>query len=319
MNSLLPFDLIDTPHAILDTPMRLTNENSILETIQSAATTRTPIDPRVKRRLSHYPSLVAGLLSDPEIRNLFGARDCSDLLSNDTAALNVLLLNFNVFSPILEERLLGNAEAVNQIYVHCQRSGYHGIKTLDELATLLRHDPNRTFNITREEEKFSVAKRLQGESEEYKYRSAGWAFFYLCSHLVDRDVSLDPELLRALQGEEEYLYRAAHLLRYRRDAAPFVWKPLIAKISSPRWVYHAMWADLAEGCEDEFFRILYHAPQWCCQLVDSWDIEDLTPDQLNFHYQAMMRAAHSHELIQELHQWNKAMVHRLALAFRQVG
>ena len=319
MNNLLPFDLIDTPFDILGTPMRTRIETLLLAQVQSAAITKTPLDSKVKKHLSHYPTLLADLLTDPSVSNVLGVKDRGDLLGNDTSALNALLLNYEELSPILEPRLLDNLEAVQQIYLHCWRTQMQGTKSMDELAEILREDPNRTLYVAKFTEKRELALKLQRESEDLKYRSPAWAFFYLSSHPIDHDLPLDRELLQVLQGDEEYLYRAAHLLKNRTEMRPLVWKPLVSKLSSPRWVYHAMSAGIAEGHEDEFYQILYRAPQWGCQLIASSEIEDVSVDELHFHYMAMNRAACNHELIQELHYWHKSMINKLALSFRQAS
>jgi hypothetical protein len=297
MNRLLPWNIVDTPEAIIRTELRTTHSRKLITRIFAHAGEGKPLDARLRQRVLHYPELLAELLTD----GVLSEKDRMEFAHHVPGALNALLENFEELAPRIESKMYHDLSAVEQIYWFVKGSGMEGSLRLADYASRLLVDPVRTFRITPLEDRAAVQRTLRERSETEKHTSAAWAHFYISSHVIDLDVPLPSELMLALKTSEEYSWLTARLM-FLRDAEPYVYAPLLAHIRTPRWAYHCLRDGLADGAEQSrLLDLLHHAPEWAAEYYTHK--EGMTEETLKTAYETIVGCSPQHPLIEELHVW----------------
>jgi hypothetical protein len=247
---LLPHNVWAVPQAVFDiSPMR---ERSLHNALKRRVEARLPIaeiDLRQLANFSHSAAefLLGGWLKPGEI---------DILLENPAHRFAVLLEDYDALAPSLEKPLETHPESVERLIVYFRKHERSGQHSEGYYLELLRGDPDRYLRVANNPPD-DVRDALLRETLDKRFVSPEHAYFFL--H-VNSLTTLDRGIAKALAKSEYHSYLAAkHLKNSGVPAA--VYNPIVSRLKTPRWLYHALRDGLVMESEGVIERLV-SSPAW---------------------------------------------------------
>jgi hypothetical protein len=296
----LPFGFWrDFPRTIFNTFSADLYLQSVVRELELATQAGKEVDPWVGKRLSWRPDLVARLLRG----GILPTKTAIEIMDSPEKRYHALIESYVDTAPFFEPKVLEDPESVEKLirWLRANRNIRPLMPKEEDYYPFLGKDPNRELRTLPREER-PDANALAPVAHKRRGESPGWA--HMAFMTADTPV-IDEVMFEQLGKSDEYCYQTA-LLAAKRSVAPSIWEGLTAKITSPRWAFHALRDDLvahgARGIPERvrLRRIVHSCPPWA---VLWWDTAGFARGTLEEMYKEAILLSGQHECIPDLVEW----------------
>jgi hypothetical protein len=317
-NQLLPYGVKGVPEHIMKAAGQYEVDRHLRGMIMTMIGLEQPLDTALRRRLAWRPALLGDLL-DTELVN---PEELHQIIRSPYQAMG-LVAHRPYFLPYFQSLILDTPETAEQLFFLRKRVGDEMGLDDQRFVQVLEPEPNRRQRLLAVLDETACARDIAAvyeQADSRRYTSAAWACEWLARHLPADDRPLEPRLAEVIAQDEAYLYLSMLTLR-NAVLDPAVWRPLVERVTSPRWAYHCLRSGLVvpPGHADEMARLqqlLVTDPGW---LVE-WLIDTRQPmAEIRRYYLLGAETAFEHERIGDLHHWFQTLtllpaVRRMAAA-----
>jgi hypothetical protein len=269
---------------------RTPRQTSLYHSIKYRMEAKLPIDPSDLLQAAYFPHIFEALL---ETRWLT-ATEIDRALQRPDLRFGVVMQNYESFAEEIGGPLEHDLESIERLLVFFQKTNTPPPKEIGHYSGLLEQDPDRYFRLYPAPAD-EVRDRILKQTLELCDKAPQHAYFRL--KLVP-NFAVAPEIVRALQKSDYYSYQAARHLR-SASAPDESWRPLLDKLTAPRWIFHCMRDGLLPSTP-ALLSQLSREPEWAAQ----WMVEKgASFEEIIEIYEMCMAHSYGHPLFHDISLW----------------